>query len=131
VAITQTIVDDFDGSQPASTYRFALDGADYEIDLSEDNLTKLRGALAPFIAAGRRRPKTTTRPGRGRRAAATRPGPAGPASAAVRAWWVENWHAVGLPEPTSHLGQIPTQVRDAYRDAHPATAPVADPPAHH
>ena len=124
MAITQTIVDDFDDSQPASTYPFALEDSEYEIDLSEHNLAKLRAALAPFIAAGRRRPKTTkTR--RTRRSAPNRTTPERPDAAAVRAWWAENWSALGLPQPVSHLGSVPTRIQDTYAAAHPVDSPAA------
>jgi hypothetical protein len=33
---------------------FGLDGVDYEIDLTDANASKLRDALADFIAAARR-----------------------------------------------------------------------------
>jgi|SRR5215467_11094940 len=35
------------------THTFALDGAEYEIDLSAANVAKLGKALAPFVEAGR------------------------------------------------------------------------------
>jgi len=130
VAITQTIVDDFDGSQPASTYRFALEGTDYEIDLSEDNLGKLRGALAPFIAAGRRRPNNT-KATRGQRRNSTQPATDRSRNAAIRAWWTDTWDALGLPAPTSHLGPIPARVRDAYHAAHSGAHPHNEPATAH
>ena len=46
-------VDDLDGSAAAGTVSFALDGRAYEIDLSDDNATKLRDSLALFVAAAR------------------------------------------------------------------------------
>ena len=46
--------DDIDGSEPAKTVQFSLDGKAYEIDLSEQNAATLRDALAPWIAAARR-----------------------------------------------------------------------------
>ncbi|MET1004186.1 MAG: Lsr2 family protein [Propionibacteriaceae bacterium] len=51
------IVDDLDQREldgDAQTVRFALDQAQYEIDLSTENARRLHEALAPFIAAGRR-----------------------------------------------------------------------------
>ena len=49
------LIDDVDGSTPATeTIRFAFDGSHYEVDLCTDNATRLRDALAPFIAVGRR-----------------------------------------------------------------------------
>jgi hypothetical protein len=49
------LIDDLDGKvlDHAETVTFGLDGVDYEIDLSDKNAAKLRGALAPYVAAGR------------------------------------------------------------------------------
>lgn len=52
--VTISLTDDTDGSEAAETISFALDGATYEIDLSEKNASKLRGALAPFVGYARR-----------------------------------------------------------------------------
>src|SRR5690348_17230104 len=46
--------DDLDGAEASGSVEFALDGRAYEIDLSDANASKLRDALAPFIAAARR-----------------------------------------------------------------------------
>ncbi|MDA3659997.1 histone-like nucleoid-structuring protein Lsr2 [Mycobacterium xenopi] len=45
------LVDDINGQSGATTTRFNLDGADYEIDLVDDR--PLRELLAPYIAAAR------------------------------------------------------------------------------
>ena len=53
--VTVTLTDDLDDSVTADeTVQFALDGAEYEIDLSNKNAAKLRKALDPYTAAGRR-----------------------------------------------------------------------------
>ena len=39
--------DDYDGGSADETVSFALDGAEYEIDLSSKNATGLREALGP------------------------------------------------------------------------------------
>ncbi|MGC9669494.1 histone-like nucleoid-structuring protein Lsr2 [Planosporangium sp. 12N6] len=46
------LVDDLDGGEAAETVKFAIDGAQYEIDLSKENAAKMRDALAPYVAAG-------------------------------------------------------------------------------
>jgi hypothetical protein len=46
------LVDDLDGGDANETVRFALDGAQYDIDLSEKNAATLREVLAPWVAAG-------------------------------------------------------------------------------
>ena len=50
--IIQRLIDDFDGGDADETVKFALDGVQYEIDLSKKNATKLRNAIAPYLAAG-------------------------------------------------------------------------------
>jgi hypothetical protein len=52
-SISRQRVDDIDGSRPAQTVAFALDGQRFEIDLSDARAATLRGAFAPYIAAGR------------------------------------------------------------------------------
>ena len=46
--------DDLDGGKADETVKFALDGVQYEIDLSEKNATKLRNAFADYISHSRR-----------------------------------------------------------------------------
>jgi hypothetical protein len=114
VHIQRTVVDDFDASTDAvGTYRFALEGVDYEIDLSQANLQRLRAALAPFTSAGRRLPKHKPAP---RRTALTGPGAA---TKRVRRWWAEHPERDDLPAYRAN-GPIPAQVYDAYRTANPA-----------
>jgi nucleoid-associated protein Lsr2 len=48
------LVDDLDGGVAHETVRFALDGRQYEIDLSTKNAKKLRGELAMFVEHGTR-----------------------------------------------------------------------------
>ena len=119
VHIRYTVVDDLDASTDGvGTYRFALEGVEYEIDLSHANLQRLRAALAPFASAGRRLP---------RRKPATRrtTSPTGPAAASkrVRRWWADNAERDDLPldlPPFRANGPIPAKVNDAYRTANPA-----------
>lgn len=95
--------DDIDGSEANETISFALDGTSYEIDLSDVNADKLRGALAPYVGHAR---KISLRAGRGRRSA-----PGGASAADVRAWAKANGYSV--PE----RGRIPGDVRSAYEAA--------------
>lgn len=97
------LVDDLDGSEAEETVSFALDGKEYEIDLSAKNAAELRDAFAPFVgharkAAGRRR-------GRGGTAG-------GPSPADIRAWARDN----GFTVPDR--GRVSAEVRDAYTAAH-------------
>ena len=46
--------DDYDGGTADETVTFALDGAEYEIDLSSKNASGLRDALAPWVSHARK-----------------------------------------------------------------------------
>ena len=52
--VLTTLQDDIDGSAAVETIRFALDGVEWEIDLSERNANRLRNSLSEFIAHGRK-----------------------------------------------------------------------------
>jgi len=56
--VTIEISDDIDGSQADQTVPFGLDGAAYEIDLSNSNADALRATLEPFVAVARRTRRT-------------------------------------------------------------------------
>ena len=71
--IQTLFIDDIDGSEAEGTVRFALDGADYEIDLNAKHAEALRKALARYVDAARRSSSSSParRPARtGRRAPA-------------------------------------------------------------
>ena len=95
--------DDYDGGSADETVSFALDGAEYEIDLSSKNATGLREALAPWVSHAR---KIGGRRKRGTKAA-------GSASTSdIRAWALANGHDV------SSRGRVSAEVREAYERAH-------------
>ncbi len=48
------LLDDIDGSKADESLSFALDGMNYEIDLSAKHAEKLRASLAKFVAKSRR-----------------------------------------------------------------------------
>lgn len=50
--VIHELLDDIDGKPADESLTFALDGVQYEIDLSKKNAAKLRSAIAPFISAG-------------------------------------------------------------------------------
>jgi len=99
------LVDDLDGSEAEETVRFAIDGRDYEIDLSFRNAQELRGALQQYVSAGRRtgtrRPKS---PIGGSPEASARAND----SQQIREWA----RARGLE--VSARGRIPAYLRQAY-----------------
>jgi nucleoid-associated protein Lsr2 len=96
--------DDIDGGDATETLLFGLDGISYEIDLSDKNASKLRDAMAKYIASARR----TSGP-RSRRAA--RRSTAGPTTAQVREWARSNGYDV------SDRGRISAEIRAAYEAA--------------
>ena len=50
--IIHKLVDDVDGGDADETVKFALDGVQYEIDLSAPNAEKMRDILTPYISHG-------------------------------------------------------------------------------
>lgn len=92
------MVDDLDqeSGDDVATVHFALDGVDYEIDLNAVNAERLRGGLAPFVAAGRvvesAEPEATVD---------------------VRSWTIRQWARTNGFSPCSR-GPIPSQVMEAF-----------------
>ena len=104
-----TIIDDLDGSElsegEGATVRFALDGVQYDIDLSTGNAEKLRKTLEPYVDAGRRTGGRRTSGGHTRRVSTevdTR---------AVREW--ANSRGIKV----STRGRVPADVIAQYREA--------------
>ncbi|WP_152361710.1 histone-like nucleoid-structuring protein Lsr2 [Microlunatus speluncae] len=99
-----TLQDDLDGTGADETVTFALDGVDYEIDLSTDNATKLRSVFEPYAERARR---TGTRRGGVSTFVTALP----PANSTLRAWG----QARGYRVPDR--GRIPAEVKKAYAEA--------------
>lgn len=109
--VNVVLVDDIDGNDALETVGFALDGVDYEIDLSEEHAGELRTALSLYVGHARR---TGGRRKNGRRSAAPAAGAesGGTSAADIRAWARENgWD---VPE----RGRVSAEVREAYTSAH-------------
>lgn len=114
--VVVSLVDDLDQSEADETVEFGLDGATYEIDLSDSNASALRDALADFVAharrsGGRRKSSTAAAPsarrGGGGRAAVDRE-----QNQAIREWARKQGMTV------SERGRIPSEVSEAYHRAH-------------
>ncbi|MBW0274689.1 nucleoid-associated protein Lsr2 [Nocardia sp. MH4] len=110
--VVVTLVDDFDGASAADeTVSFGIDGASYEIDLSETNAAKLRDLFDQWIPAARRtgRVKTSGRRSEvsGTAAAPTRRNDL----TAIRTWASNNGHTV------SARGRIAADIIAAYEEA--------------
>lgn len=99
------LIDDLDGSPASETVRFALDGAEYEIDLNETHAEALRESFAEWIAPARKVG------GRTRKAAVRRSNAASTSTSdttKIREWARQNGYTV------SDRGRIPSSVREAY-----------------
>ncbi len=104
------LTDDIDGSDADETVSFALDGVNYEIDLSDANAAALRDDLAPWVGAAQR---TGGRRSGGRRAAGDGGGRRRRREVgAVREWARANGFQV------SDRGRVPGAVQEAYDQAH-------------
>lgn len=102
-----TLIDDLTGDHADQTVTFAVDGVDYEIDLSADNAAALRQQLGPFMASGRR--LSSRRERGGQRSAGRTQAPVD--TTAVRVWARSNGYEV------ADRGRIRSDVVDAYRAA--------------
>jgi hypothetical protein len=108
--VTVSLIDDLDGDKADETVEFGLDGKNYEIDLSSGNASKLRDALADFVAAARR-PGGRRRSGGAAAAAsasARRPAVDREQNQAIRDWARKRGMKV------SDRGRIPADVLEAY-----------------
>ena len=117
--IVHQLVDDLDGTvlEPGAgeTVLFSLDGAAYEIDLTDDNAAALRAAFSPYLAAARSVSSRSVRDagasrgsgdGRKQKRSGQRD------YAPVRAWAAQNGYTV------SERGRVPAAVLEAYDAAH-------------
>jgi hypothetical protein len=105
------LVDDLDGGAADETVSFALDGAAYEIDLSNANAKKLRDSLAQFVEHSRKAGSVKRGVGRG----AGRPARGTSSrerSADIRAW------AKSQGIKVNERGRIPASVVEQYEAAH-------------
>ena len=116
---TVSLVDDLDGTSAAETVAFALDGANYEIDLTDKNAKKLRDSLANYIGHARRidggRRSASGRgakakPAKGKSSARTAPDRE--QTAAIREW------ARAAGYEVSERGRLSAAVLDAFEQAH-------------
>jgi hypothetical protein len=104
------LVDDLDGGSADETVRFGIDGASYEIDLSNENASKLRDSLKEYVSAAR---KSSSRGQQQPRARATAGGGSSrnSESAKIRQWARDNGYSV------NSRGRIQAEIQEAYRKA--------------
>ncbi len=99
------LTDDLDDSPASQTIRFAVQGVEYEIDLSERNAKKFNAAIAPFVEKGRRIT------GRKRLGGRHSNGTAGVDPSVIRQWAHENGIEI------SRRGRIPGDIVERYVSA--------------
>jgi hypothetical protein len=104
--IQTLFIDDIDGGAAAGTVRFALDGADYEIDLSSKHSDELRDALQKYVEHARKVGGAARRSGArgGRRPSAVN-------TVEVRAWARENGYEI------KDRGRVPADLVAKYQAA--------------
>lgn len=111
--VTTTLVDDLDGtvieSGQGETVSFGVDGAQYEIDLTNDNAGRLRDALRPFMDAARKGGRGSAAPARASSGGGAKNSPQ--ELAAAREWLRSNGHNV------SDRGRIAAPLFELYRNS--------------
>jgi hypothetical protein len=103
--IQTLFIDDIDGGEAAGTVRFALDGVEYEIDLSTEHAGELHTALGKYIGHARKAGGTPRRAPRGRRTASVVD------STAVRHWAREQGYDI------KDRGRVPADLVTKYQAA--------------
>jgi hypothetical protein len=114
-----TLVDDLTGEEAEniSTVEFALDGVTYELDLTDENSTKLHDALSEYAKAGRKiggRRRSGPRPGRAVKSTGGAAGYNRETLKSIREWAKKNGHNV------SDRGRLPAEVLQAWQSAQAA-----------
>jgi len=104
------MVDDLDGSEADETVTFAVDGREYEIDLSTENAQQVRDFLAPYVSKARRT-------GGGRRSSAPKSTNGNSEADGLDLKAIREW-AVQHGKEVSGRGRIAKQVIEEYQAAH-------------
>lgn len=104
------LVDDLDGGKADETVTFALDGVEFEIDLSADNAARLRDIFAEFVGHARRTGGRKARSTGG--VAKVASGNGKPDTQAVREW------ARSQGETVAERGRVPQALVIRFQEAH-------------
>jgi hypothetical protein len=102
------LISDLDGGPADETVHFAIDGTNYEIDLSADDAGALRRIFKQYVKAGG---KASAVSARGKAAPTAPAGSSREASRKIREWAKENGYSV------SERGRISSEIVEAYRKA--------------
>jgi hypothetical protein len=108
------LVDDLDGGEASETVSFALDGNNYEIDLSGKNAEELRDAFAKYVGSARKAGRSSgASAGRsaGRRSSGGGTSMDRDQAAAIRSW------AKGKGLKVSDRGRIPATIIEQYNQS--------------
>jgi hypothetical protein len=113
--VIDRILSDLSGEEANATLKFAVNGADFEIDLTDDEVATFNDAIEGFVEKARR-VRANGKPGRGARVFAKPPkatpsngnGHAEVDNATVRAW------AADQGVTLANRGRIPASVISAY-----------------
>lgn len=105
--ITTLFIDDIDGGAAKGTIRFALDGTEYEIDLSTTHTDELRKVLAKYVTHARKVGGQVRRAPRG----VSRRGSGTVDTAKVRNWAKENGYQI------KDRGRVPADLVAKYQEA--------------
>jgi len=116
--VIREFIDDIDGSEAERTFTFAVDGTDYEIDLSTQNIKEFHEAVAGFVESARK----VKAGGGGRRVRMTSTSASGRSreqTQAVREWARQQGHSI------NDRGRIPASILQAFDQAHQGSQLVA------
>lgn len=108
--IQTLFIDDIDGGEAEGTVWFALDGSEYEIDLSAQHSAELRSALGKYVAHARK-VNSTARRVAGRGAGRAGRSQTGLDTGEIRRWAKENGYDI------KDRGRVPSDVIAKYRAA--------------
>ena len=109
--VIREFIDDIDGSEAERTFPFAVDGTNYEIDLSSQNIKEFNEAIGGFVESARK----VKASGHGRRVHKTSTSDSGRSreqTQAVREWARQQGHSI------NDRGRIPVSIQQAFDQAH-------------
>jgi Lsr2 len=113
VAQRVVLTDDLDGSEATQTLNYTVDGQEYEIDLSEDNIQQFHEALEPFVSKSRQVERQAAPARRGSGNGRRRSSAGGRDDIPqIRAW------AESQEMDVSARGRVKKEIIDAYDEAH-------------
>jgi hypothetical protein len=115
-----TLVDDLTGevAENISTVEFALDGRTYQLDLTDENSTKLHDVLSPYVNAARKiggRRRSGARSGRAIKVSGRAPGYNRETLMSIREWAKKNGYQV------RDRGRLPAEVLQAWESTQSGT----------